>query len=382
MNTLLMSQPVTDHFLKGLPKAELHVHFEGALDAETWYKISKRNGVPFPFPTVADAKKAFVFKDLLSFLVLADGAVECLMNEEDFYEVAWDYIVHAQKDNVRHIELTWGPTLFTPRGVTIETQINGLMRAFDRAAVEFDMTGGIIWTFIKSHSTELNMSALKDSAPFKHRILGVGMAGAEVGNPPHKYVTLYQQAKEMGYRLTGHVGEQGGSAQHVWEALELLGLERIDHGVSIKDDPKLMEHIAKNNIHLTMCPCSNLCLNVYDHCREGPYRRFYDAGISFSLNSDDPPFFNNYMYDNYKGVNDVEEFKWTRADWLKIASEGFKNAWLDDVSKEKYLAEVVAWGELSDEQIEAQAGSLEKILCKRHTGFGKGSTFEEETPSC
>jgi adenosine deaminase len=129
-----------------------------------------------------------------------------------------------------------------------------------------------------------------------------------------------------------------------------------------------------------MCPCSNICLNVYDHCRDGPYRRFYDAGVSFSLNSDDPPFFNNFMYDNYKAVNDVEEFKWTRADWLKIASEGFKAAWLDDASKEKYLAEVVAWGELSDEEVEAQAGDLKKLICRRHTGFGKGSTFQEDTP--
>jgi len=347
------------------------------MDAETWYKISKRNNIPFPYETVEEAKKAFKFTNLLDFLKLADGAVECLMTEEDFYEVAWDYICHAHKDNVRHIEMCWGPTLFTPRGVTIETQINGLMRAFDQAKEQFDMTGGIIWTFIKSHSTELNMSALKDSAPFFDRILGVGMAGAEQGNPPHKYVELYKEAKAMGYKLTGHVGEQGGSSENVWQALELLGLERIDHGVAVKDDPKLVQHIVDKQIHLTMCPCSNICLNVYEHCREAPFRRFYDAGVSFSLNSDDPPFFNNFLYDNYQLVADVEEFKWTREEFMKIASEGFRHAWLDEATKEKYLKEVEAWGQLTDQEMEQHAGSLEKIACRRHTGMSKASSFDE-----
>jgi adenosine deaminase len=294
----------TDTLIKRLPKCELHIHIEGSLEPELMFALARRNGIRLPYASVEALHQAYRFRHLQDFLDIYYQGMSVLITEQDFYDLAWAYLERAQADNVRHVEMFFDPQGHTSRGIAFATVVGGLHRAIVDAGRELGVQASLIMCFLR-HLDEVDAERTLDSAlAFRDRIVGVGLDSSEAGHPPSKFKRVFARARDAGFFLTAHAGEEGPPS-YVWEALDLLGVARIDHGVRSMEDQALVGRLARERVALTVCPLSNLRLRVVDDLAHHPLRRMMDKGLVVTVNSDDPAYFGGYVNQNYHAVSDA-----------------------------------------------------------------------------
>jgi adenine deaminase len=284
--------------LRAMPKAELHMHIEGSLEPELMFALAKRNGVPLRFPSEQALRDAYVFNNLQEFLDIYHEGTMVLKTEQDFYDMTCAYLARAQADNVVHTEIFFDTQTHTGHGLDAEVVINGLYRACQDAPAKFGITASLILCFLRHLSEEEAFECLEQALPLRDKIVGIGLASSEVGHPPEKFAKVYARAKQLGFRLVAHAGEEAPPA-YIWSALDVLKVERIDHGVQAVHDATLMQRLAHDRIPLTVCPLSNLKLRVFPTLAEHNIGRMLDAGIVATVNSDDPAYFSGYLNENF-----------------------------------------------------------------------------------
>ena len=284
--------------LRQMPKAELHIHIEGSLEPELIFALADRNGVVLPYASVDELRAAYAFTDLQSFLDIYYAGASVLLKEQDFYDMAHAYFLKAAQDNVVHAELFFDPQTHTARGVSMATVINGLHRACVDAKNELGISALLIMCFLRHLSEAEAFETLEQAMPYRDKIVGIGLDSGEVGNPPEKFARVFARCRELGFRLVAHAGEEGPPA-YVWTALDVLKVERIDHGVQSVKDTLLMQRLARDRIALTVCPLSNLKLCVFPDLASHNLRQLLDAGLAATVNSDDPAYFGGYINDNF-----------------------------------------------------------------------------------
>ena len=284
--------------LRAMPKAELHMHIEGSLEPEQMFAFAQRNRVPLAWPSVQAVREAYVFDNLQSFLDIYHAGTLVLKTEQDFYDMACAYLQRAQADNVTHAELFFDTQTHTGHGLSAETVVNGLHRACMDAPAQFGMTASLILCFLRHLSEEEAFECLEQVLPLGDKIVGIGLASSEVGHPPEKFARVFARAGQLGYRLVAHAGEEGPAA-YIWSALDVLKVERIDHGVQAMSDSALMQRLAQDRIPLTVCPLSNLKLRVYPSLAQHSIGRMLEAGMLATINSDDPAYFGGYLNENF-----------------------------------------------------------------------------------
>jgi adenosine deaminase len=290
--------------LRAMPKAELHVHIEGSLEPELIFALAERNGLTLAYPNVQALREAYAFTDLQSFLDLYYAGASVLLKEEDFFDMAMAYFRRAAADNVVHAELFFDPQTHTERGVPFKTVVDGLTRACAAARQEFGISALLIMCFLRHLSEEAAFATLEDALPYRDRFVGVGLDSGERGNPPEKFERVFARCRELGLHLVAHAGEEGPPA-YIRSALDLLKVERIDHGVRCVDDPALVARLAAERVPLTVCPLSNLKLCVYPEMSRHPIGALLDAGICATINADDPAYFGGYINDNFIATFDA-----------------------------------------------------------------------------
>ena len=284
--------------LCAMPKAELHIHIEGSLEPELIFALAERNGVKLDYPSVESLRAAYAFKDLQSFLDIYYAGASVLLKARDFEDMAMAYFERARADNVVHAELFFDPQTHTARGVSFETVIKGLSRACERAKTELGVSSALIMCFLRHLSEEDALATLEQALPFRSQFIGVGLDSGESGNPPEKFARVFAKCRELGLHLVAHAGEEGPPA-YVWSALDVLHVERIDHGVRSVEDPALMARLVREQVPLTVCPLSNVKLCVFKTMSEHNLGALLDAGIVATVNSDDPAYFGGYMNQNF-----------------------------------------------------------------------------------
>jgi len=284
--------------LQRMPKAELHMHIEGSLEPELIFAMAQRNKVALPYPSVQALREAYVFDNLQSFLDIYHAGTLVLKTEQDFYDMACAYLARAQADNVLHAELFFDTQTHTGHGLSAEVVIKGLHRACTDAPDRFGMTASLILCFLRHLSEAEAFECLEQALPLRDSILGIGLASSEVGHPPEKFARVFARARALGFRLVAHAGEEGPPA-YIWSALDVLKVERIDHGVQAIHDAALMQRLAQDRIPLTVCPLSNLKLCVYPSLAQHSLHRMLEAGIVATVNSDDPAYFGGYLNENF-----------------------------------------------------------------------------------
>ena len=331
-------------FIRGLPKAELHLHIEGSLEPEMMFALAQKNGVKLPYASVAEVRAAYQFSDLQSFLDLYYAGAAVLQTEQDFYDLTAAYIQRALADNVRHVELFFDPQTHTARGIAIETVFAGIASALRDAKAQHGFSGSMILCFLRHLSEEDAMSTLESALPLRDAYadvwIGVGLDSSEVGNPPEKFAHVFTIAQAMGLHVVAHAGEEGPPA-YIHGALDVLQVERIDHGVRAEEDPALMQQLAASRMPLTVCPLSNLKLCVVKDLRDHNLARMLRAGLCVTINSDDPSYFGGYMNDNFIATADALDL--SRAELLQIARNGFEAAFVSEQQKQSWYAELDAY---------------------------------------
>lgn len=318
-----------------IPKAELHLHIEGTLEPELMVKLAEKNGVDIPYKTAEEARKAYDFTDLQSFLDIYYAGASVLINESDFYDLTRSYLAKAHLNNIRYAEIFFDPQTHTDRGIPFETVIKGINEACEEAKVLYGLDTKLIMCFLRHLPDHQAMMTLQESLPFKDMIYGVGLDSSEVDYPPSDFVEVFREARKEGYACVAHAGEEG-PAGYIWSALRDLGAERIDHGVRCMDDFDLVKHLATHQIPLTVCPLSNVKLKVFDKMEDHNILDLLDMGVLVSVNSDDPPYFGGYLNDNFFAMADALDLNEHHV--IELAKNSFKSAFLDDEMKDHYLS--------------------------------------------
>lgn len=284
--------------LAAMPKAELHIHIEGSLEPELIFQLAQRNGVALPYASVEDLRRAYAFTNLQSFLDIYYAGASVLLHEQDFFDMAWAYLQRAAADHALRAEIFFDPQTHTARGVPMETVVNGLHRACQAAKTQLGVDAALILCFLRHLSEAEAFETLEAALPLRDRFIGVGLDSSEVGHPPSKFQRVFARCRELGFRLVAHAGEEGPPA-YVWEALDLLRVERIDHGVQSVKDASLMARLARDRIPLTVCPLSNLKLCVFPRLQDHNLGQLLAAGLVATVNSDDPAYFGGYLNTNF-----------------------------------------------------------------------------------
>lgn len=327
-------------FVRGLPKAELHLHLEGTLEPELMLTLAERNSVTLPYASAEAVRAAYDFTDLQSFLDLYYRGCDVLLTEQDFYDLTWAYIARAAEEGVRHAEVFFDPQTHTTRGVAFETVTNGILGALTDGRATLGLSSRLIMSFLRDLSAESAALALESARGYGELICGVGLDSAELGHPPEDFADVFAEARLRGYRIVAHAGEEGPPS-YITGALDALGAERIDHGLRCLEDPALVSRLVAGRVPLTVCPLSNVRLRVVPSMGAHPLKRLMDAGIVVTVNSDDPAYFGGYLVDNY--VAAAVALGLTRDDLVTLAEASFAASFLDDADKAKYIAEIHAY---------------------------------------
>ncbi len=326
-----------DALIAGMPKAELHIHLEGSLEPELTFALAARNGVTLPYESVDALRRAYAFTDLRSFLDVYYAGLAVLRTPQDFYDLTWAYFLRAKRDNVVHAELFLGPQGHTARGIAMATVFDGVLAALDDARRQLGITSRLIMVF-QRHQTEADgFECLADSAPWHARIAGIGLGGAELGHPPRKFARLFAEAAPRGWHKVAHAGEEGPAA-YVAEALDVLGVARIDHGVRAADDPALVARLAAAQVPLTVCPLSNVKLGVFPDLARHNLKRLLRAGLCVTVNSDDPAYFGGYVNDNLIGCRRALDLG--RDDLYLLARNSVTASFLSDADKAQHVRQL------------------------------------------
>ncbi|MGV9244825.1 adenosine deaminase [Streptomyces sp. NPDC003710] len=325
-----------------LPKAELHLHVEGTLEPELAFELAARNGVELPYADTDDLRKAYAFDDLQSFLNLYYELVAVLRTERDFEDLANAYLARAAAQGVRHAEIFFDPQAHIARGVPMGTVVEGLWRALGRSEDNHGVSTQLIMCFLRDESADSAMETLRAAEPYLDRIVGVGLDSAEVGHPPAKFREVYEAAAALGLRRVAHAGEEG-PPEYITEALDVLGIERVDHGLRCLEDPALVERLVRERVPLTLCPLSNVRLRAVDVLADHPLPAMLDAGLLCTVNSDDPAYFGGYAGDNFHAVREALGLSGERM--RELARNSFVASFLehDEERRARYLAEVDAY---------------------------------------
>ena len=297
---------ISHKWLNGLPKIELHLHIEGTLEPELLFKLAKRNSIQLPFNSVNEVKKAYQFSNLQDFLDIYYQGAEVLLHKQDFYDLTWAYLLMCSQQNVMHVEPFFDPQTHTVRGVAFETIVSGIAEALADGKAKLGITSRLIMCFLRHLSEESAIETLKSSEQFTDVIYGVGLDSTEMGNPPEKFINVFSKAKDMGYKLVAHAGEEG-PASYIWSSLDVLNVQRIDHGIRAIDDPDLMLRLIESQMPLTICPLSNVKLRVFDTMASHTILDMLDLGVCVTVNSDDPSYFGGYMTENFLALYDSLE---------------------------------------------------------------------------
>jgi len=324
-------------FARGLPKAELHLHIEGTLEPELMFELARRNGVPLPYASVDDVRRAYIFSDLQSFLDIYYAGCRVLLKEQDFYDLTWAYLTRAVSQGVRHAEIFFDPQTHTDRGVPFESVVTGIRRALHDGEARFRITSGLIMCFLRHLSADAATRTLHEALPFKKWILAVGLDSSEVGHPPAKFEDVYNRAREAGFLAVAHAGEEGPPA-YVWEALDILKVRRIDHGVRCVEDDRLVGRLVEEQIPLTVCPLSNVKLRVFPNLRAHNLKQLLDRGLLVTVNSDDPAYFGGYVADNFRDT--AAALGLGREQLLTLARNSFVASFVSEEQRRAYLGDV------------------------------------------
>ncbi|MFY0990213.1 adenosine deaminase [Halomonas sp. C05BenzN] len=314
-------------FLEGLPKAELHLHIEGSLEPELMFELAERNRVRLPYASVEEARAAYDFSDLQSFLDLYYRGMSVLRSAEDFHDLAMDYFRRAHAEGVVHVEMHFDPQAHLARGVDLEVVMEGLSLARRQAERELGMSTALIMAFLRDRPAEEAMRVLECAAPYWEMLDAVGLDSAERGNPPEKFVEVFQRARLLGLPRVAHAGEEG-PPEYIRQALDRLGVCRIDHGVRCLEDPALVARLREEGVVLTVCPLSNVRLRVVERMADHPLPQLLEAGLRVTLNSDDPAYFGGGMLDNYLAC--FEAFGWSEEIFVQLAGTAIEAAFVSD----------------------------------------------------
>lgn len=327
---------ITD-LIDRIPKAELHLHIEGTLEPELMMSLAERNGVALPYAGVDDIRRAYNFSNLQSFLDIYYAGAQVLKTVQDFHDLAWAYLERAAQDNVRHVEIFFDPQTHTERGVSFATVIEGLQGALEEGEARLGISYKLIMCFLRHLSAGDAMATLDEALSWKHRIHGVGLDSSELGHPPSKFVDVFDRAREEGFLCVAHAGEEGPPA-YIHEALDLLKVRRIDHGVRCLEDPALVERLAAEQIPLTVCPLSNVKLRVFDSLPDHNLKQLLQAGLCATINSDDPAYFGGYIGENFRQCQSALDLD--EDDIHDLARNSFTASFLSDEEKRRHIAEL------------------------------------------
>ncbi len=326
-----------EQFIHDLPKCELHVHLEGTLEPDMKFALAERNGIDIGYKTVEEIRSSYDFTDLSSFLDIYYGGMSVLLTEQDFFDLTYAYLKKARRENILYCEMFFDPQAHTARGVEFGTVIKGIRRAQEAAERDLGIASQLIMCFLRDQSAGYAMATLLESLPYKDWIIGVGLDSDERDNPPLKFQAVFARARQEGYRLTMHCDvNQQESVDHLWQCLNLVGVDRIDHGVNSLDDAMLSGEVAKRGLALTVCPVSNAF--VTDGTQSWAIGKMLELGMKVTLNSDDPAYFNAYLEENFRVVQ--KELDLDHAALVQLCRNAFESSWLPAEKKAAYLAKL------------------------------------------
>jgi adenine deaminase len=329
-----------DDFIRGIPKAELHVHLEGTLEPEMLLELGRRNRVPLPCRSAEECRAAYRFNSLQDFLDLYYAGVKVLVTEQDFFDLTMAYLRRVAPDGTRHVEVFFDPQSHVSRGVAFADVVGGIRRALDEGERALGITWRLIMCFLRDEPQASAFEMLALALPYRDVIAGIGLDSAEAGHPPGEFAEVFAKAREAGFAAVAHAGEEG-PAGYIAESLDQLRVARIDHGVAAIADPALQRRLAGERTPLTMCPLSNLELKVTPNLAEHPLKRLLDAGVRVTVNSDDPAYFGGYVADNYVAVQRALDL--SRADITALARNSITASWLPAGRRTQLLAEIDAF---------------------------------------
>ena len=324
-------------FIKKSPKAELHLHIEGTLEPEQMFALAKRNNIHIPFKNINEAKKAYNFSNLESFLKIYYEGAKVLVNEQDFFDLTWAYALKCKEDNIVHAEIFFDPQTHTDRGISFDVVINGIYKALQKAQKEFGLSFKIIMCFLRHLDEKEGFKVLDEALAHKDKIYGVGLDSSETDNPPNKYEKLFKKAIKYGFITVAHAGEEG-PPEYIWEALNLLNVKRIDHGVQCLKDEKLVKKLSENQIPLTVCPLSNIKLRVFNKLEDHSLKKMLDKKLMVMVNSDDPAYFGGYLNQNL--IETQAALNLSKDEVKTLLINSFKSSFLSEERKKEWINQI------------------------------------------
>ena len=328
-----------EDFIRRIPKAELHLHIEGTLEPEMVFELANKAGIPLGYSSVEALRAAYDFSDLQSFLDVYYAGADVLRSEQDFYDLTWAYLRKVHDEGVVHAEIFFDPQTHTLRGVPFETVVDGISRALADGQEKLAISSRLILCFLRHLSADEALSTLAQALPYKRLIAAVGLDSSEVGHPPSKFAHVFERAREEGFLTVAHAGEEG-PPQYVYEALDVLKVSRVDHGVRSEEDPALLARLVSEQMPLTVCPLSNVKLKVVQRIEDHNLKRLLDAGVCVTVNSDDPAYFGGYIAANYEAV--AKALNLSREDIAQLAKNSIGASFLDDATKRHWLRKIAA----------------------------------------
>ena len=324
-------------FIKSLPKAELHLHIEGSLEPEQMFEMARRNDVSLPYASVDEIRAAYDFNNLQEFLDLYYAGMSVLQTRQDFYDLTYAYLKRVHEDNCRHVEIFFDPQGHTERGITFADVIEGILEALQQGEKDFGISSHLILSFLRHLSEEAAFETLAEAEPYYDRLLGVGLDSSELGHPPSKFERVFAKAASLGLKLFAHAGEEG-PPEYVYQALDLLNIDRIDHGNRSLEDDALVRRLIDEGMVLTVCPLSNLKLCVVDNLKAHPLKKMLELGLVATVNSDDPSYFGGYLNDNY--IQTADALGLSKEDIVQLVRNGFDGAYLSAPRRAALLREL------------------------------------------
>lgn len=320
-----------------LPKAELHIHIEGSLEPAMMFDLARRNAVSLPYPDIESISKAYNFNCLQDFLNLYYQGMSVLLTEQDFHDLTWAYLLRCHQQNVVHCEIFFDPQGHTERGIEFDVVIKGICSALDKAQTDLGISSKLIMCFLRHLDEASALATLETAGPYLDKIAGVGLDSSELGHPPHLFQRVFAKAAELGLKRVAHAGEEG-PPEYVIEALDLLKVDRIDHGNRSLEDKNLTERLVDEGMSLTVCPLSNLRLAVVKDMADHPVRQMLKLGLKVCVNSDDPAYFGGYMNENFKSL--IDETGLTRDEIFQLTINSFESSFLTDAEKQQHLERI------------------------------------------
>jgi adenosine deaminase len=327
-------------FIDKMPKAELHIHIEGSFEPELMFEIAQRNNIKLKYKSVEEVRAAYEFNNLQEFLDIYYAGAGVLIKKQDFYDMTMAYLMKAHQENILHTEIFFDPQTHTDRGIAFETVVEGILEAIKDAENDLGITSLLILSFLRHLDEEAAFKTLEEALPWKEHFIAVGLDSSEVGNPPQKFEKVYAKAKELGFKAVAHAGEEG-PPEYIWDSLNLLHIDRLDHGNRSLEDDKLVKELVNRGMALTVCPLSNDKLQVVKDMTQHPIKKMLELGLKATVNSDDPAYFGGYINANFKAITDSLDL--SKDDLYQLARNSFEAAFVSDERKQKMIQKLDAY---------------------------------------